>query len=63
MLQNPQIHRVLVPLLIMTLNDFKFACVTHLIHNSIVRKLILSAADLGKNKDSPGKLLMRALSP
>ena len=35
MLQNPQIHRVLVPLLIMTLNDFKFACGAHLIHNSI----------------------------
>ena len=42
MLQNPRIHRVLVPLLIMTLNDFKFACVTHFIHNSILSIILRS---------------------
>ena len=46
MLQTPQIHRVLVTLLIMTLNDFKFACVAHLIHNSIIRQLADGRAGL-----------------
>ena len=37
MLPNPQIHRVLVALLLMTLKAIKFACGTHLIRYSIKR--------------------------